>query len=545
MVTDRADAFGGYYAEILRAEGLNEFAVDRHGGPQRGDPGPPSGRAARADRADRRSGGAARRPGCTTAATSSRCGPTRGSTACSASAPTPPTLTNGYLRVATAPAPGAGITAADDAVPRHGGPLRARRTHTTGWRRLYSDADTATSAPAVTLRSVGTAGGQAAAFAYDLARSVIGTRQGNVAWAGQERDGQREAIRSDDLFFGAAGWTSSRVAIPQADEQQRLLANLITQMNLDRTPLPRFWYLPRGGKAAVVLTGDDHGNGGTREAVRHLRGRRARPDARWRTGNACARPPTSSRRPSSPTPRRRPISAPGSRSRCISGSRGPRRRRGMQRLHDPGGPGRRPPAPAPGVREQVAEPRGVRSPAAPTASCGATGPAMPKAEREAGIRLDTNYYYWPGAWVQNRPGHVHGLRVPDALRRRRRLADRRLSGRDPAHRRVGHRRRRRTSRRCSTAPSGPRATTASSPPTCTPTSPTTPGPTRSSPRRRRAGCPSSPPGRCSTWLDGRNGSSFRGLELHAAGSLRFAVAPAAGARGLRGDGARRAAPRAG
>ena len=73
--------------------------------------------------------------------------------------------------------------------------------------RLYSDADTATSAPAVTLRSVGTAGGQAAAFTYDLARSVIGTRQGNVAWAGQERDGQPEAIRSDDLFFAPTGWT--------------------------------------------------------------------------------------------------------------------------------------------------------------------------------------------------------------------------------------------------------------------------------------------------------------------------------------------------
>ena len=34
-------------------------------------------------------------------------------------------------------------------------------------------------------------------------------------------------------------------------------------MNLDRKPLPRFWYLPRGEKAAVVMTGDDHGNGGT------------------------------------------------------------------------------------------------------------------------------------------------------------------------------------------------------------------------------------------------------------------------------------------
>ena len=46
--------------------------------------------------------------------------------------------------------------------------------------------------------------------------------------------------------------------MPQADEQQRLLANLITEMNLDKAPLPRFWYLPRGEKAAVVLTGDDH-----------------------------------------------------------------------------------------------------------------------------------------------------------------------------------------------------------------------------------------------------------------------------------------------
>ena len=50
----------------------------------------------------------------------------------------------------------------------------------------------------------------------------------------------------------------NKIAIPQADEQQRLLANLITIMERDRKPLPRFWYLPRGEKAAVVMTGDDH-----------------------------------------------------------------------------------------------------------------------------------------------------------------------------------------------------------------------------------------------------------------------------------------------
>ena len=55
----------------------------------------------------------------------------------------------------------------------------------------------------MTLRAVGSSGGQAAAFTYDLARSVVETRQGNPAWSGQERDGQAP-IRSDDLFFGGS-----------------------------------------------------------------------------------------------------------------------------------------------------------------------------------------------------------------------------------------------------------------------------------------------------------------------------------------------------
>ena len=29
-------------------------------------------------------------------------------------------------------------------------------------------------------------------------------------------------------------------------------------MERDRLPLPRFWYLPRGEKAVVVMSGDDH-----------------------------------------------------------------------------------------------------------------------------------------------------------------------------------------------------------------------------------------------------------------------------------------------
>ena len=75
-------------------------------------------------------------------------------------------------------------------------------------------------------------------------------------------------IRSNDLFFGAKpgdvqpDWIdTSKMAIPQADEQQRLLVNLLTLMESDRMPVPRFWYLPRGEKAVVLLSGDDHSPG--------------------------------------------------------------------------------------------------------------------------------------------------------------------------------------------------------------------------------------------------------------------------------------------
>ena len=100
---------------------------------------------------------------------------------------------------------------------------------------LYSNATTATANPAVTMRTVGS--GKAVAFTYDLARSVVYTRQGNPAWSGQERDGIAP-IRSDDLFFGARtgdmqpDWVDlNKVAIPQADEQQRLLSNMILHVN--------------------------------------------------------------------------------------------------------------------------------------------------------------------------------------------------------------------------------------------------------------------------------------------------------------------------
>ena len=177
------------------------------------------------------------------------------------------TLSNGYLLVDTSQPPGNGIVG--QTIQFHGTADRYTLNGASSLATLYNDATTATSNPALTLRTVGTNGGQAAAFAYDLATSIVYTRQGNPAWAEQERDGY-SPIRSDDKFYGDAtgdpqpDWVDlNKVAIPQADEQQRLLANLILQMNFDKMPLPRFWYFPRGEKAVVIMTGDDHGNDGT------------------------------------------------------------------------------------------------------------------------------------------------------------------------------------------------------------------------------------------------------------------------------------------
>jgi hypothetical protein len=171
-------------------------------------------------------------------------------------------LDDAYFAVNTTRAPGAGITAAT--MQYHGSADRYTLSGATSVATLYSGAATPTSNPAVTVRAVGVRGGEAAAFTFDVARSVSLTRQGNPDWVDEEQDGDAP-IRTNDLFFDATDpWVDlGKIAIPQADELQRLLANVITYVNRDRTPVPRFWYLPRGENAAVIMTGDDHNVGGT------------------------------------------------------------------------------------------------------------------------------------------------------------------------------------------------------------------------------------------------------------------------------------------
>jgi Domain of unknown function (DUF4082)/Bacterial Ig-like domain len=160
-----------------------------------------------------------------------------------------------YLLVDTSQAPGAGIV--NQTIQYHGTADLYTLAGATQVAAIYSGPSQATSNPAVTLRTVGTNGGQVAAFTFDLARSIVYTRQGNPAWAGQERDGH-PPTRTNDLFFPDFV-NLDKAAIPQADELQRLLGNMILSMNLDRRPLPRFWYLPSMKKAVILMSGDDHG----------------------------------------------------------------------------------------------------------------------------------------------------------------------------------------------------------------------------------------------------------------------------------------------
>jgi len=271
IITNASNPFTGYYAEILRNEGLNAFEVrdissltaqslGAYDVAVLGETLTPL-TAAQVDMLTQwtNAGGnlIAMRP-------DKQLYPLLGLTEAASTGAS--TLVNGYLLFNPLKPATAGLV--NQTIQFHGDAdytLLDATAGSTSVATLYSDATTATRYPAVTVRAVGTSGGQAAAFMFDLARSVVYTRQGNPAWSGLERDGSAP-IRSNDLYSGDAqgDWIDfSKVAIPQADEQQRLLAHLVLHLNVSRRPLPRFWYLPRGLKAAVVMTGDDHANGGT------------------------------------------------------------------------------------------------------------------------------------------------------------------------------------------------------------------------------------------------------------------------------------------
>ncbi|MFF4652473.1 Ig-like domain-containing protein [Streptomyces sp. NPDC001380] len=305
-----------------------------------------------------------------------------------------------YLKIDTSSGPGAGITGAT--MQYHGAADRYTLDGATAVATLYGDATTATTDPAVTLRGVGSSGGQAAAFTYDLAKSVVQTRQGNIAWAGQQRD-STDGYEAGEMFFGTNGqpdWNNlDKAIIPIADEQQRLLVNLITQMDRPRKPLPRFWYFPRDVKAVVVMTGDDHGIGGTA--------------GRWdgyiaQSPSGCDVAAWQCVRGSSYLYTSGPMTAAQAKAYTDQGFEV-----GVHVTTDcrPWGAA----SALSGLYQDQLGAWKAKYPALPGPSSSRTHcvewddwATQPKVKKANGIRLDTDYYYYPASFTKNRPGFFNG-----------------------------------------------------------------------------------------------------------------------------------------
>jgi hypothetical protein len=117
---------------------------------------------------------------------------------------------------------------------------------------VYRDARASTGKPAVVSHQFGK--GHAIAFTYNLAKSIVFTRQGNYQYAGLEKDGIK-GIRATDMFTD--GWVNPlKNGVNQADEQMRLLSHAIEWASSFKKPLPRLWYFPGLNKSLILLTGD-------------------------------------------------------------------------------------------------------------------------------------------------------------------------------------------------------------------------------------------------------------------------------------------------
>ncbi|MBC7949238.1 MAG: DUF4082 domain-containing protein, partial [Chitinophagaceae bacterium] len=274
---------------------------------------------------------------------------------------------------------------------------------------LYSSAITPTTHPAITSRLVGTNGGRAIAFTYDLAKSIVYTRQGNPLWQGTKRDGQPGPVRSDELFFGLPAnsgndWIDfNKIAIPQADEQQRLLANIILQSNLHRKPLPRFWYLPRGLKAAIIMTGDDHATNGTAGRFNQyltLGPNTPQDVAEWRAirGTSYVYPNTPMTNAEAAAYQAQGFEiALHATTFCNDYTEASLTTTINTELS-----------------EFYTKFPGLSSPVSNRTHClpWSDWASQAKVEASKGIKLDVNYYYWPASWIQNRVGMFTGSGMP-------------------------------------------------------------------------------------------------------------------------------------
>lgn len=425
LVTSTADGYDEFYAEMLRAEGFTGFrTID-------------SAALADADLGDYRVVIVSADAKAVAAAPALRkwvlaggqlvvARPTGALAELAGLSPLGGQVTEGDLDIATSSAYGAGLTsaplrvhgAAD--VVRAGDDVDVVATVAPGVAdstdssvaqaaMVSSDARQAGPSPAVTVRSLGGQGGTVAAFTFDLAKSVVLTRQGNPEWAGQDRDG-RAPVRPNDLFFGASAQDPQpdyldldQVAVPQADEQMRILSNLIERSTAATGPMPRFWYFPDDAKAVLVMAADDHGTeDGTRASFQRMLAL-SPPGcdlARWECPRATAfLYPTSGLTDQQAVAFEKEGFDLGVHvtTNCQNWSATSLDLAFAQSLHAFR-------AAFPGLPPQHAS----------RLHCIVWSDyvTQPTVERKWSVRLDMNYYYWPGPWVANRSGFMTGSGLP-------------------------------------------------------------------------------------------------------------------------------------
>lgn len=169
------------------------------------------------------------------------------------------TGTEGYIKIDTSTVSGSGLTS--ETLQYHGTSDLYKFYNGKKIAGLYKNSSDATDFPALVIFKSGK--GHTAAFTYNLPKSIVYTRQGNPDWAGEERD-KVDGPTATDLYYPLKGeiqWNDpSKIAIPQADEQMRLLSHLIEEFSSYIKPLPRLWYFPDGNKCIFIFTIDGENN---------------------------------------------------------------------------------------------------------------------------------------------------------------------------------------------------------------------------------------------------------------------------------------------
>jgi hypothetical protein len=164
--------------------------------------------------------------------------------------PTDNEIKDGYISIQSDREIGTGLI--KEPMQFHGTADQYTRVQGTEVATIYGADSLAAKFPGIVVNAYGD--GLAMAFAYNLPKSIVYTRQGNPEHAGRELDGIT-GIRAMDLFTGGFVDTSKNT-INQADEQMRILTHGIEQMSFLKRPIPRLWYFPDTLKCLVTLNND-------------------------------------------------------------------------------------------------------------------------------------------------------------------------------------------------------------------------------------------------------------------------------------------------